>query len=46
MVYVSPLKALAVDIWQNLETPLAEIAAEAVPTWAARAGHPGGGPDR
>ncbi len=29
VVYVSPLKALAVDIWQNLETPLAEIAAEA-----------------
>ncbi len=26
MVYVSPLKALAVDIWQNLEQPLAEIA--------------------
>ena len=26
MVYVSPLKALAVDIWQNLERPLAEIA--------------------
>ena len=26
VVYVSPLKALAVDIWQNLETPLAEIA--------------------
>jgi ATP-dependent helicase Lhr and Lhr-like helicase len=29
VIYVSPLKALAVDIWQNLETPLAEIAAEA-----------------
>ena len=29
MVYVSPLKALAVDIWQNLERPLAEIAATA-----------------
>lgn len=26
IVYVSPLKALAVDIHQNLETPLAEIA--------------------
>jgi len=26
VVYVSPLKALAVDIWQNLEPPLAEIA--------------------
>jgi ATP-dependent helicase Lhr and Lhr-like helicase len=26
VVYVSPLKALAVDIWQNLEQPLAEIA--------------------
>src|SRR5580692_2790374 len=26
VVYVSPLKALAVDIWQNLECPLAEIA--------------------
>src|SRR5277367_1404174 len=25
VVYVSPLKALAVDIWQNLERPLAEI---------------------
>jgi ATP-dependent Lhr-like helicase len=29
LVYVSPLKALAVDIHQNLEGPLAEIAAEA-----------------
>jgi ATP-dependent helicase Lhr and Lhr-like helicase len=29
VVYVSPLKALAVDIWQNLERPLAEIAAVA-----------------
>ena len=29
VVYVSPLKALAVDIWQNLEQPLAEIAAVA-----------------
>ncbi len=26
VVYVSPLKALAVDIHQNLERPLAEIA--------------------
>jgi ATP-dependent Lhr-like helicase len=26
VLYVSPLKALAVDIWQNLERPLAEIA--------------------
>jgi ATP-dependent helicase Lhr and Lhr-like helicase len=26
VVYVSPLKALAVDIWQNLERPLKEIA--------------------
>ncbi len=26
VVYVSPLKALAVDIWQNLERPLCEIA--------------------
>jgi ATP-dependent helicase Lhr and Lhr-like helicase len=26
VVYVSPLKALAVDVWQNLERPLAEIA--------------------
>jgi ATP-dependent helicase Lhr and Lhr-like helicase len=26
VVYVSPLKALAVDIWQNLERPIAEIA--------------------
>jgi ATP-dependent Lhr-like helicase len=26
VVYVSPLKALATDIWQNLERPLAEIA--------------------
>jgi ATP-dependent Lhr-like helicase len=26
VVYISPLKALAVDIWQNLERPLAEIA--------------------
>jgi ATP-dependent helicase Lhr and Lhr-like helicase len=30
VVYVSPLKALAVDIWQNLERPLAEIAATAL----------------
>src|SRR5580692_10901561 len=29
VVYVSPLKALAVDIWQNLECPLGEIAAVA-----------------
>jgi len=29
VVYVSPLKALAVDIWQNLERPLAEIRAVA-----------------
>src|SRR5262249_2186821 len=29
VVYVSPLKALAVDIWQNLERPLSEIAAAA-----------------
>jgi ATP-dependent Lhr-like helicase len=29
LVYVSPLKALAVDIHQNLEAPLAEIAGEA-----------------
>ena len=29
VVYVSPLKALAVDIHQNLEGPLAEIAEEA-----------------
>ena len=29
LVYVSPLKALAVDIHQNLEGPLAEIAEEA-----------------
>ncbi|HVC68787.1 MAG TPA: DEAD/DEAH box helicase [Acidimicrobiales bacterium] len=29
LVYVSPLKALAVDIQQNLEGPLAEIAEEA-----------------
>src|SRR3954471_9472576 len=29
VVYVSPLKALAVDIQQNLETPLREIAATA-----------------
>ena len=30
VVYVSPLKALAVDVQQNLERPLAEIAAAAV----------------
>ncbi len=30
VVYVSPLKALAVDIAQNLERPLAEIAAVAI----------------
>ena len=32
VVYVSPLKALAVDIWQNLERPLAEIASEMAAT--------------
>ena len=41
VVYVSPLKALAVDIQQNLETPLREIAAIAdelgVPAPALRA---------
>ena len=46
VVYVSPLKALAVDIQQNLERPLAEIAEVARRARAARAGHPGGGPDR
>ncbi len=35
VVYVSPLKALATDIWQNLEAPLAEIA-----DTAARMGRP------
>ena len=35
VVYVSPLKALAVNIWQNLEAPLAEIA-----DTAARMGRP------
>ena len=30
VVYVSPLKALAVDVQQNLETPLREIAEVAV----------------
>ncbi|MGI8451632.1 MAG: DEAD/DEAH box helicase [Streptosporangiaceae bacterium] len=38
VVYVSPLKALAVDIWQNLEAPLAEIA-----DTAARMGLPAPG---
>ncbi|MDQ6617755.1 MAG: DEAD/DEAH box helicase [Actinomycetota bacterium] len=38
VVYVSPLKALAVDIQQNLETPLREIAEIAV-----RLGRPGPG---
>ncbi len=36
VVYVSPLKALAADIHQNLETPLAEIRAIAQRAGAAR----------
>ena len=46
VVYVSPLKALATDIQQNLEAPLAEIAAAAAELGLSRAGHPGRGPDR
>ena len=42
MLYVSPLKALAVDVERNLRAPLAGI-----PTWRAGTGgeppHPGGG---
>ena len=39
VVYVSPLKALAVDIAENLERPLAEIAAVAAELGPRRARH-------
>ena len=40
VVYVSPLKALSVDIQQNLEAPLREIAATAARARARGAGDP------
>ena len=46
MVYVSPLRALAVDIAENLERPLAEIAAVAAELGLLAPRHPGGGADR
>jgi hypothetical protein len=47
VVYVSPLKALATDIHQNLEAPLREIAGMAGQrARARRAGDPGRGQDR
>ena len=41
VVYVSPLKALAVDIAENLQRPLREIAAIAVELGLRRAAHRG-----
>ena len=46
VVYVSPLKALAVDISQNLERPLAEIAEVAAELGLAGARDQGRGQDR
>ena len=46
VVYVSPLKALATDIHQNLEAPLREIAAVAGELGLPAPSDPGGGPDR
>ena len=46
VVYVSPLKALAVDIRQNLETPLREIGEVAAELGLGAPGDPGGRPDR
>ena len=46
VVYVSPLRALAVDIAENLERPLAEIAAVAAELGFVATAHPGGRPDR
>ena len=45
VVYVSPLRALAVDIAENLERPLAEIAAVAAELGFPPPRHPGGGAD-
>ncbi len=45
VVYVSPLRALAVDIAENLERPLAEIAAVAAELGLSRAAHAGRGAD-
>ena len=42
VLYISPLKALAVDIERNLRAPLAGIRQVAHRLRAARAGHPGG----
>ena len=44
VVYVSPLKALAVDIAENLDRPLDEIAAVAAELGLDAPGHPGGRP--
>ena len=46
VVYVSPLKALAVDIHQNLERPLAEIAEVAPRARPGRPAHHRGGANR
>ena len=46
VVYVSPLKALAVDIAENLERPLREIAADRRRARPRRARHPGRRPHR
>ena len=46
VVYVSPLKALAVDIHQNLERPLAEIAEVARRAGPGRPPHHRGGAHR
>ena len=46
VLYVSPLKALAVDIERNLRAPLTGITARRAPAGPGRAGHQGGGAHR
>ena len=46
VLYVSPLKALAVDIERNLRAPLTGIGHAARPAGAGRAGHPRRGAHR
>ena len=46
VVYVSPLRALAVDIAENLERPLAEIADVAAELGLSAARHAGRGAHR
>ena len=42
VLYISPLKALAVDVERNLRAPLAGIRQVGEPARPGRAGHPGG----